>query len=297
MIQVKRSHFYLNGKRLKLAGNHTWNTVQPIAGEKVSLDRLTGNFTRLWTVETYGMRLDNQFYGSQTSGLARVKYTPWNDDGSLNDRYYRSLRRVVRQAEEKDMIVGVVLFDHAFNAYFDNGWQNHPLNGLGPTDPTQIHTKGKHNIYQRNHVKRVVSTLEKYSNVIYEVGNELHRNSISWFQSKVIQWVKKWTTKPVGASYAAGVFQDQSWLKRVGADWIAPSNSERAGGVKKVAGFKGPQVLDTDHAWALRSNVSGLKSANSQFRPLWLMDGLDGTVLNNYNSLTPDRNFINSLFS
>lgn len=291
MIEIKRRYFYLNGKRLKLAGNHTWNTVQAVAGERIRLDRLTGNFTRLWTIETKGMRLDNKFYGSQTSGIARVEFTPWKKNGELNDRYYKRLNKVVKEANEKDMVTGVVLFDHAFNAYFDNGWENHPLNGLGPTAASEIHTKGEHNIYQRRHVKRVVKTLSKYPNVIYEVGNELHRNSVPWFQSKVIQWVKKWTTQPVGASYASRVKPNQDWLTKVNADWIAP------GGQNKIQNFFGPQVYDTDHVSALRSNVSGLKSANSQSRPLWLMDGFNGTVLNNYNSLTPDRNFINSLFS
>lgn len=290
MIEVKGSYFYLNEKRLKLAGNHTWNTVQGIAGEKVPLDSLIGNFTRLWTVETKGMRLDNKFYGSQTSGIAKVEFTPWKKSGELNNQYYQRLERVVKQANKRDIVTGVVLFDHAFNAYFDNGWENHPLNGLGPTDPTKIHTQGKHNIFQRNHVKRVVQTLEEYPNVIYEVGNELHRNSISWFQRKVIQWVKKWTDKPVGASYASRVRDSQEWMTKINADWIAP------GGQNKL-NFKGPQVYDTDHVSALTSNLSGLQSAHRQFRPLWLMDGLNGTVLNNQNSLMPDRQFIESIHS
>jgi len=298
-IAVKKSDFIIDGNPYRLAGNHTWNTVQPMAGEVISLNKLTGNFTRLWTVETRAVDLTNMFYGSNTKGLAKVGDVPWNSDGSLNQGYYDRLERVVKKAKRKDIVTGVVLFDHAFNAYFRGGWENHPFNGLkdGPNSAQQVHTKGPWNAFQRAHVKKVVETLEPYNNVIYEVGNELHKDSINWFQKKVISWVKKWTDKPVGASYAVGVYKDQSWLKRVGADWIAPSNSPRAGGVRKVPGFRGPQVLDTDHAWALASNVPGLRRAWSEGRNLWVMDGLGGTILKNRDNLQPDRDFITGLIS
>lgn len=293
-IKVKKSDFIIDGNPYRLAGNHTWNTVQPIAGEVIPLNRLTGNFTRLWTVETKGFYLGDIFYGSNTKGFARVGNVPWKNDGSLNQKYYNKLESVVKKAQSKDIVTGVVLFDHAFNSYFRGGWDNHPFNGLknGPVNPQEIHTKGPWNKYQRAHVKQVVKTLEPYNNVIYEVGNELSKNSVPWFQKKVISWVKKWTDKPVGASYAVGLYNDQSWLTKVGADWIAPSNSPRTGGVRKVPGFKGPQILDTDHAWALGSNVSGLRKAWSEGRNLWVMDGLGGTVLKNRDNLQPDRDFI-----
>ena len=287
----------MNPNLTGLAGSHTWNTVQPFNGRTTPLDQLTGNFTRLWTVETRGMVLQGSAWGSNSPGLVRVGDVPWKQDGSLNGGFYRRLERVVRRAERRDIVTGVVLFDHAFNAYFPQGWANHPLNGLGPSDVSQVHTKGPWNTFQRAHVKRVIQTLERYDNVIYEVGNELHRNSVPWFQRKVIQWVKKWTDKPVGASYASGLYADQSWLTKVGADWIAPNNSPRSGGVRTVPGFKGPQVLDTDHGWALQSNPAGLRQAWQQGRPLWLMDGLDGHVLRNQGSLAPDRAFISSITS
>lgn len=294
-ITIKNDNFLVNGRVTRLAGNHTWNVVQAFNGKRVSLDNITGNFTRLWTVETRGMKLYDKFYGSNTSGIARVDVVPWKKTGELNQKFYDRLETVVNMAEKKDIVTGVVLFDHAFNAYFDGGWINHPLNGLGPRTPAEVHTIGSWNKYQRAHVEKVVKTLEPYENVIYEVGNELSSRSVPKFQAKVIKWIKKKTQKPVGASYAVGVFEDQSWLKTVGADWIAPSNSARAGGVKKVEGFKGPQILDTDHAWALTSNVSGLKTGWADGRNLWLMDGLKGSVLRNRDDLSADRNYIDSL--
>jgi hypothetical protein len=283
------------GEPLKLAGSHTWNTVQPFNGKTTRSDQLTGNFTRLWTVETRGAVLSTSSWGSNSTGLVRIGAVPWRSEGSLNGRYYRRLENVVAKAEKRDIVTGVVFFDHAFNAYFPGGWANHPFNGLGPKDPSQVHTRGSWNRYQKAHVRRTVNTLAEYDNVIYEVGNELHRNSVPWFQQQVVRWVEKLTKKPVGVSYASGVYADQSWMTKVGADWIVPSNSPRSGGVRKLPGFKGPQVLDTDHAWALSSNVAGLREAWRQGRSLWLMDGLGGTVLRNRDNLAPDRAFIESI--
>lgn len=296
-VTIKGSNFYVDGVKTQLAGNHTWNVVQAFNGKRVSLDSITGNFTRLWTVETRGMRLDNKFYGSNTTGVAKVDVVPWKKTGELNQKFYDRLETVVKRADKRDIVTGVVLFDHAFNAYKDFGWENHPFNGLGPKSEYEIHTIGPWNQYQRAHVKKVVETLEPYDNVIYEVGNELYKNSISKFQAKVIKWVKKFTDKPVGASYAAGVYVNQSWLTRVGADFIVPTQGARAGGVRKIAGFKGPQLLDTDHGWALTSNVAGLRTAWDQGRSIWLMDGFNGDVLRNRDNLQPDRNFINSVLS
>jgi hypothetical protein len=294
-IGIKGQNFVRDGKVIRLAGNHTWNTVQPMAGEKIKLDQLTGNFTRLWTVETRGMIASQSSWGSNTPGLVSVDFVPWKKTGDLNKKYYKALEKVVKSAEKKDMVTGVVLFDHAFNAYFPQGWENHPFKALksAPSGPEYIHTKGPWNQYQRAHVKKIVETLEPYSNVIYEVGNELHRYSVPWFQKKVISWVKKWTDKPVGASYASRVKpsagRSQNWLTQVDADWIAPSGGD------KIGGFKGPQVLDTDHAWALGSNVSGLQKAWGEGRNLWIMDGIRGTVLRNRDNLSPDLNFVSSV--
>lgn len=294
-IVIKSDQFVRGGKILRLAGNHTWNTVQRVAGEKIGIDKLTGNFTRLWPIETSGIGFAGSQWGSSTPGIAKVDNVPWNTNGSLNKGFYRALEGAVRKADKRDMITGVVLFEGTFHQYPDyiKGWDNHPFNGLGPEAPELVHTKGKWNKYQRAHVKEVVKRLEGYDNVIYEVGNELHRNSVGWFQGKVVQWIKKWTDKPVGVSYAQGMKpsagRSQDWLTKQGADWIAPA------GAAKIAGFNGPQVLDTDHAWPLQSNVGALRSAWAQGRALWLMDGFNGTMLRNQESLAGDRAFIDSV--
>ena len=299
-ITIKRNNFYIDGKKEQLAGNHTWNTVQAINGELIGMNKITGNFTRLWTIETGGANFAASPWGSNTPGVVKIKNLPWKDDGTgdLNPAYYNALERSVRAADKLGITVGVCLFEGAIVPYFPKGgdsWRLHPFNGIkdGPNESWQVHSKGPWNKYQRAHVKEVTSRLEKYDNVIYEVGNELNRISTKWFQGKVIEWVKGYTDKPVGASYATGMKpskgRSQDWLTKIDADWIAPS------GPDKLPGFKGPQILDTDHAWPLWSNVAGLRDAWDDGRSVWVMDGFNGTMLRNQNNLQPDLNWIDSV--
>ena len=299
-VTVKGNNFYIDGEKKQLAGNHTWNTVQAINGERIGINKITGNFTRLWTVETRGAVFADSTWGSNTLGVVQIDDVPWKKDksGRLNSGHYDALERTVKAADKQGITVSVCLFEGSIVPYFDTGgdsWRLHPFNGMknGPTESWQVHSKGPWNRYQRDHVKEVTSRLEKYDNVMYEVGNELNRESIKWFQGKVIEWVKNFTDKPVGASYAqrmkpsAGRTQD--WLTEINADWIAPS------GLAKLPGFKGPQILDTDHAWPLWSNVAGLQNAWEDGRSIWVMDGFNGTMLRNQESLQPDRNWIDTV--
>lgn len=271
------------------AGNHTWDTVQPFNGKTTKIDDLTGNFTRLWTVETEGMVLDNSKWGSNSKGLVEVEDTPWKKNGKLNDGFYDRLEKVVDKAEKKDMVTGVVLFDGAFNRFFDQGWENHNLNGYkGLDDVRDVHTLGKHNDAQKAHVKETIKTLADNDNVIFEVANEIDGSGGVAWTKKVIKWVKKFTDKPVGASYITR--KDNDWMEDSGADFVAP------GGSGSVKGFSDKvTIFDTDHISPLRTNVAGLSNAWDDGRPLWLMDGLDGDVLRNQGSLNSDRAFIDGI--
>ena len=291
MITTKGDRFLINGKARRLAGNHTWDVVQEINGNRTPIDKLTGNFTRLWTVETRAfVNYRPPFVGAE-HGLIRVKGGPWKSDLSLNPRFYRRMERAVATADERDMVTGVVLFEGSIPDLFPRAWEFHPFRGHGPKDHHSVHTQGPWNKHQQAHLRRMVKTLEPYSNVIYEVGNELTKPSTAWFQRWVVGLVKRLTDAPVGVSYARGVHPSggQQWMRRTGADWLAP------GGPAPVAGFKGPQVLDTDHSWALRSNVPGLQAAARAVRPIWLMDGFRGSMLRNIDNLQPDRDFIASI--
>lgn len=297
-ITIKGKHFYKDGKRIRLAGNHTWNNVQEIEGERIGIDKITGNFTRLWTIETKGAIFSQSIWGSNTPGVVRISNSPWKKDGSLNKTYYKNLESTVKKAEKRDIVTGVVLFEGSIPDIFPQGWENHPFNGLGPKAHEEVHTRGPWNKFQRAHVKEVVEILEPYDNVIYEVGNELMSQSANWFQRQVVKWINKWTNKPVGVSYARGIRassgRDESvWMKNTGADWFGPTFTALSKG--QFSKSNKPIIFDTDHSWPLRSNVSGLQSAWSRGYNLLLMDGFNGTMLRNQQSLVPDRNFINNI--
>ena len=291
MITVKGDRFLINGKARTLAGSHTWDVVQPVAGNRTPIDRLTGNFTRLWTIETRAFVNSSPPFVGADPGLIRVKGGPWKEDLSLNGKFYRRMEKAVAEADRRDMVTGVVLFEGSLPDLFPRAWEFHPFRGHGPKTHHDVHARGPWNRYQKAHIKRMVRTLEGYDNVLFEVGNELTRPSTGWFQGWVVKQVQRLTDTPVGVSYARGASPSsgQQWMRRTGADWIAP------GGPAPVAGFKGPQVFDTDHSWALRSNVSGLQTAAKAGRPIWLMDGFKGTMLANIDNLQPDRNFIDSI--
>ncbi len=294
-ITVKGKNFYKNGKRIRLAGNHTWNTIQRIGGEKIGIDKITGNFTRAWTVEAGGAIFSQSQWGSNTPGLAKIQDGPWKKDGSLNRSFYGNLEVFVEKAEKKDIVVGVTLFENSIERIFEGAWERHPFNGIGPKSYDQVHTKGSWNQYQRAHVKQVVKTLENYDNVIYEVGNELPADSVKWFQPAVVRWVKKWSGKPVGVSYASGIRatkgqNELGWMKTTGADWYGPTFTALRDGQFDKAGK--PIIFDTDHSWPLLSNVAGLKEVWEKGHNIWLMDGFRGTVLRNQQSLEADRSFI-----
>ncbi len=290
-VTIRGDQFLVDGRPITLAGNHTWDVVQEINGNRTSLDKLTGNFTRLWTLETKAFVNSSPPFVGADPGLIRVKGGPWKKDLSLNGKFYRRMEKAVAAADERDMVTGVVLFEGSLPDLFPRAWEFHPFRGKGPKTHHDVHTRGPWNRFQKAHVRKMVKTLEPYDNVIFEVGNELTKASTGWFQGWVVKQVRKLTDKPVGVSYARGVQPSggQQWMRRTGADWIAP------GGAAPVGGFKGPQVFDTDHSWALRSNVPGLQAAARAGRPIWLMDGFRGTMLRNINSLAPDRAFIDSI--
>ncbi len=306
MIGIKGDSFTWDGRPVRLAGSHTWNTVQRIAGERISLQQLAlpepsrrvRPFTRLWTIETKGFVGENSLWGSNTPGLINVQDGPFKRDGSLNRGYYRALERTVKRAERRDIVTGVVFGDGSIPDIFPGGWEQHPFNGLGPTSHDRVHTKGPWNKIQRRHIEKVVKTLEPYDNVIYEVGNELMATSTGWFQRWVVGLVKKLTNKPVGVSYARGIRpssgRQETWMISSGADWIAPQGSSIAqpGG---VPGFRGPQVNDTDHVSPLVPNLAGMQSAWNRGFDVLLMDGMNGKVLMNQGSMAASRAWIADL--
>jgi hypothetical protein len=299
-LSIESSDFRWKGKPICLAGDHTWNTVQRINGEAIGIDEITGNLTKLWTIENRAMIADSSLWGSNSKGTIAVKDLPWKKDGSLNGTYYRRLDKAVAAAEKRNIVAIVSLFEGSIPDIFPLAWETHAFNGLGPKSHDQVHTKGKWNKYQRAHVKRTVKTVADRKNVIFEVGNELMASSTRWFQGQVVKWVRKWSNKLIGVSYARGIRaskgqNEAKWMVRTGADWFGPTATAINQGQFK--NIKTPLIFDTDHSWPLNSNVQGLQTAARQGHDILLMAGFRGTFLRDQASLAGDRAFVNEIAS
>jgi len=298
MIKIRNDQFRYRGENLRLAGSHTWDTVQSFGGRLRPLRQLVGNFTRLWSVEVPRVTLDGPQPWS-TGRDAIVSPMPWRrvdgkfDLEKLNPAYFDRWEQVVKSTRRQGKVAGVVLFDGAFNRFFGaDEWARHPLNpsnnaqGVGPSAVNLVHSRGPWNRYQKRVVRELVRRLEPFDNVIYEIANEPDRSSVTTgWQRKFVSFVQKLTDKPVGVSYVTRTSDE--WMKRSGADWFAPASLGA-----NISGLDGPVVADTDHASPLRSNVDGITGAFRNGQPVWLMDGLEGSVLRNVTSLQADRDFI-----
>lgn len=308
MIGVSGNQFTWNDRPVRLAGAHTWNTVQPMGAkdEITGLDQLAmpepsakvRPFTRLWTVETRGAVFAGSKWGSNTPGLVQIDNGPFGADGRLNPRFYQAMRRTVRQAERKDIVTGVVLFEGSIPDIFPGGWDKHPFKGRGPSWHDRVHTQGPWNRIQRQHVRRMTKVLEPFDNVMYEVGNELMATSTPWFQRWAVNLVKRFTDKPVGVSYARGIRaskgnNEANWMRTSGADWYGPTFTAIKQGQFKNAGK--PILFDPDHSWALQPNVGGLREMWNLGHSVALMDGMRGTMLRNIGNMSADRAFIEDL--
>jgi hypothetical protein len=304
MITTNQKDFIINNKPVRLAGNHTWNTVQAFNNNTASLKQIVGNFTRLWAIEP--QKVDTTFapqWRVENGSVFNISPTLFKRNNGkydltrVNKNYLVRLEKVVKRAEKRDIVTGVVLFDGAWNRFFGpTSWNTHPFNPknniqqIGPSNVQLVHSKGEWNVYQKNYVREVIKTLEPYKNVIFEIGNELDRSSIKWQKQKV-KFIDKLTEKPVGVSYVTRT--PNTWMETSRADFFVPSSDSKGGSIN----VRGPIIFDTDHGWPLRSNVSGLSYYWNQGRNLWLMDGMNEGILRNIDDLQPDRNFINGVLA
>jgi len=113
-------------------------------------------------------------------------------------------------------------------------------------------------------VKKVVDTVNDLDNVMYEVGNEIKRHSLSW-QYHIINYIHDYeNTKPkkhpVGMTSTGGDAKDDLTnddLFNSPADWISPKSAEPGQNYSyNPPPSVGKKVIisDTDHLWGILSN-------------------------------------------
>jgi hypothetical protein len=150
------------------------------------------NYTRLFTGSMY-WEIEGDF-GISNNTLAPARGTalsPWKRSdvpGNTNggnkfdldqweEAYFSRLKSFVEEAQKRDIIVEVTLFT---SIYKDKTWSHCPVhpqnnvNNLTVSNFKQVHTLGNGNLlkYQEKFVKKVVTELNKYDNLFYEIQNE-----------------------------------------------------------------------------------------------------------------------------
>ncbi len=135
---------------------------------------------------------------------------------------------------------------------------------------------------QQAYVRKVIDTVNRFDNVLYEISNENHPPSTEW-QYAMIRFIKEFEKgqpkqHPVGMTFQYKGGSNQTLFDSP-ADWISPNpeggyrdNPPAADGRKVI-------VSDTDHLWGIGGNAAWVwKSFLRGLNPIF-MDPYDGAVL------------------
>jgi len=285
-----------SGRVVYLTGSHTWLDLQDgrLGGKLLHFDydefldflsKHHHNFFRLWAWESPNWVLPN-------SQVVRIDPMPFVRSGpgqatdggpkfdlrALNPAYFHRLRRRVEAAGEKNIYVGVMLFQgfsvaRKSRRRKDTPWRTHPMNAAnningidgdrnGDGEGYEVHTLADPRItrIQEAYVRKVIDTLNDLDNVIYEISNESHGDSAEW-QYHMIDFIHHYEKSkpkqhPVWMSFTwdgmAGRGTDADLL-RSPAEAISPR-----GGAAEPPAADGSKVIiaDTDHLWGIGGNVN-----------------------------------------
>lgn len=272
---------YLTGSHVwwNLVGDRTWRVdcrygaVKPFDYDDY-LDRLVRyhhNFIRLWTIELTTWR--------ECGDQVKVAPHPWLRTGPgrafdglprfslrrFNPAYFTRLWARVAAARKHGLYVAVMLFEGWGPQFQRAPWRSrahpfHPLNNVNGVSPDRNRDGRLHEIYtlgsptvrsiQEAYVRKVIDTVGRFDNVLYEIANESGAFSIPW-QYHMINVVRHHEAKrrlprrPVGMTFVHGDWDGHA-LYRSRAEWVAPKNPRHmtdppAASARKVT------FSDTDH--------------------------------------------------
>jgi uncharacterized protein DUF6298 len=273
---------YLTGSHVwwNLLGGRTWRAAcLPIRPKRFDygayLDRLVRynhNFFRLWTFElTRWRECDGTNVtvapqpwlrtgpGNARDGLPRFDLT------RLNAAYFARLRQRVAMADKRKLYVSVMLFEGWNQQFAALPWRStaHPFhagNNVNGIDAdrnhdglvTEVHTLGDPRILaaQERYVRRVVDTVNRYDNVLYEIANESGTFSTAW-QYHMIRVVQRYESRkakqhPVGMTYQ-NPHGTNGTLLASPAGWVSPAGGRPFLHDPPVADGTRVSISDTDH--------------------------------------------------
>jgi len=274
-VYLAGSHTWANRQERGLAGR------TPDFDYGAYLEFLGGhghNFMRLWAWEHACWM---QFAGPEH----RVRYMPLpyqrtgpgtaRDGGEkfdverFNEDYFRRLRRRVALAAEKGIYVAVMLFQgfsveqkgtDEVDPDLGDPWQAHPfhadnnVNGIdgdpdGDGRGRHVHTLAVPVItrLQERYVRKTIQTLRGLENIVWEISNESHQESLEW-QAHMVRFIKgveAGEERPVWVSSTYPHVED-GLLFESPADVVSPAGRDYLDDPPPADGSK-VVVVDTDH--------------------------------------------------
>src|SRR4030043_528000 len=221
------------------------------------------NHIRLWNVEHTTADGTSYWLPGPYDHSILANPMPWNrtGPGTANDgllkynlsqfdqAYFNHLRSLVSTAGSRGIYVSVKLFEgfstskKRYSNQAADPWPYHPfhpanninsingdLNGDG--DGRDVHTLGNSAVvnFQRAYVRKMVDTVSDLDNVLYEISNEDHTDTLNW-QYDMISYIKSYEASkpkqhPVGMSAISDYTQTGLWfndyLWNSPADYISP---------------------------------------------------------------------------
>ncbi|MBN1672473.1 MAG: hypothetical protein JXR37_15640 [Kiritimatiellae bacterium] len=289
------------GRPVYLTGAHTWNNLQhnavyPAVDYPAYLDFLENhnhNYMRMWAWEQAAwdpwapepIKVGPVPYMRTGPGEA-LDGGPKFDVTQFNPDYFELLRTRVAAARTRGIYVSVMLFEgwsvEPKNQY-GNPWQGHPfnaannINGLdgdvdGDGKGIDIHTlrcPAEIAERQRAYVQKCLETLNDLDNVLWEIGNEMHPDTVEW-QYRMIDFIHEREAgmpkqHPVGMT---GAPIENDALFASPADWISPTGKSGYSTEPPAADGRKVIVADVDHiwprqfqAWVWKSFTRGLNTA------------------------------------
>jgi hypothetical protein len=213
----------------------------------------------------------------------------------LNPDYLERIRTRLAQARAAGVYVSVMLFEGYGVQFQADAWPNHPFNPANningvDSDPNgdgkgiEVHQLAVPRVtaIQEAYLRWLVTGLNDFDNLLYEVSNETHPGSTE-FQYHVIRFVQQVEAglphqHPVGMTYQNRRGQNET-LFAGPADWVSP-NSE-GGWRDDPPDLRGRKIVfsDTDHLWGVGGDATWVwKTVTRGANPIF-MDTYDGKVL------------------
>ena len=287
VVYLTGSHIWCNFQDYIVSDNPDYNIGYNTIFE--TLQKYGHNFTRGWHWEDAEYSpLPFERTGPDKANDGKPKF----DLAQYNQSYYDRLRKRISQAGKHGIYISVMLFEgwsieNKGGGRTPNPWPNHPFNknnninningdsngdGQGP----EIHTlkvNPKITALQESYAKHTIDQLGDLDNIIWEISNESHRNSINWqyHMTNMIHDYEK--TKPKQHLVWMN-FYDNSMsndcLFNSPADIISPHKYPN---FRNPPPSKGDKVilLDTDHLWGVGGNADWVwKSFTRGYQPIFM---------------------------